>query len=337
MSGVMTLSRMAGSRLICFDRTSLPGEIGPWPIFMDMTETQTGDNRFLFGFIAIVGPPNAGKSTLLNRLIGKKIAIISPKPQTTRNRILGIYNGKRCQMAFLDTPGIHKAITPLHNSMVSSARGALSQVDVIVLVIEISRPYDPQIPPILKDIKGCGKPVILLINKIDTRPKGDILSVLDYYSGQYSFDEIIPASALLGDGAEVLLDVLVKRLKPGPQLFPDDMTTDQPESFLVSEVIREKIYMNTAREIPYSSAVTVEDMKEEPERRLLRISAIIHVESDSQKAIMIGNKGGKIKKIGAASRVELEGIFGSRVYLKLFVRVDKHWSRDARALRRLGY
>jgi GTP-binding protein Era len=302
---------------------------------MDMT--QTGDNRFLFGFIAIVGPPNAGKSTLLNRIMGEKVAITSPKPQTTRNCILGIYNGKSCQIVFLDTPGIHKAITPLHNSMVSSARGALSRVDIVVFVIDISRPYDPQILPILKDIKGSGKPVILLVNKIDIRPKRDILAVLDHYARQYSFDEMIPVSSLRGDGVDILLDILIKRVKPGPQLFPEDMTTDQSESFLISEVIREKVYMNTGREIPYSSAVTVENMREVPEKGLLYISAIIHVESGSQKAIMIGNKGRKIKKIGEDSRFELEGMFGSRVYLELFVRVDKDWSRDTRALRRLGY
>jgi len=302
---------------------------------MDMT--QTGDNRFLFGFIAIVGPPNAGKSTLLNRIMGEKVAITSPKPQTTRNCILGIYNGKSCQMAFLDTPGIHKAITPLHNSMVSSARGALSRVDIIVFVIDISRPYDPQILPILKDIKESGKPVMLLVNKIDIRPKRDILAVLDHYARQYSFDEMVPVSSLRGDGIDILLDILIKRVKPGPQLFPEDMTSDQPESFLVSEVIREKVYMNTGREIPYSSAVTVENMKEVPEKGLLYISATIHVESGSQKAIMIGNKGIKIKKIGKDSRFELEGMFGSRVYLELFVRVYKGWSKDTRALRRLGY
>jgi GTP-binding protein Era len=298
---------------------------------------QTGDNRFLFGFIAIVGPPNAGKSTLLNQIMGEKVAITSPKPQTTRNCILGVYNGKRCQMAFLDTPGIHKAITPLHNSMVSSARGALSRVDIIVFVIDISRPYDPRILPILKDIKESGKPVILLVNKIDIRPKSEILAVLDHYAKQYSFDEMIPVSSLRGDGVDILLDILIKRVKPGQQLFPEDMTTDQSESFLVSEVIREKVYMNTGREIPYSSAVTVENMKEVPEKGLLYIYAIIHVESGSQKAIMIGNKGKKIKKIGESSRIELEGMFGSRVFLKLFVSVDKDWSRDTRALRRLGY
>jgi GTP-binding protein Era len=326
---------MAGLELICFDRANLSGNRPPQPLFIDMT--QTGDNRFLFGFIGIVGPPNSGKSTLLNRIMGEKVAITSPKPQTTRNCILGIYNGKGCQMAFLDTPGIHKAITPLHNSMVSSARGALSRVDMIVFVIDISRPYDPQILPILKDVKESGKPVILLVNKIDMRPKRDILAILDHYARQYSFDEMIPISSLRGEGVDILLDILIKKIKPGPQFFPEDMTSDQSESFLVSEVIREKVYMNTGKEIPYSSAVTVENMKEVPEKGLLYISATIHVESGSQKAIMVGNKGRKIKKIGEASRFELEEMLGSRIYLELFVRVDKDWSRDTRALRRLGY
>jgi GTP-binding protein Era len=269
--------------------------------------------------------------------MGKKVAIVSPKPQTTRNRILGIFHGEGYQMAFLDTPGIHKTRTPLHNNMVSSAREALSQVDILMLVIEMSRPDDPEILSILENIKKTKKPVILVINKIDKCPKENLLPVIDSYSRQYSFDVIIPISALKGDGIERLLEELKKKITPGPQFFPEDMTTDQSEAFLVSEIIREKIYLHTGRDIPYSSAVTVERMEGIPEKGLISISAIIHVESESQKAIMIGRRGGKVRNIGKASRLELEKIFGSRIFLELFVRVEKNWSRDPRALQRLGY
>ena len=303
-----------------------------------MDISKTGNTNFLSGFIGIVGPPNVGKSTLLNRLMGKKVAIVSPKPQTTRNRILGIYHGKYYQMAFLDTPGIHKTRTPLHNSMVSSALKALSEVNILIVVIEISRPDDPEISSILRNVKKAKKPVILVINKIDTGLKESILPVIDSYARRYSFiDAIIPISALKGDGIERLLKELKKNIKPGPQFFPKDITTDQSDTFLVSEIIREKIYLHTGKEIPYSSAVTVERMEEIPEKGLLSIWAIIHVESKSQKEILIGHRGTKIKDIGRASRLELEMMFRSRIYLELFVRVEKNWSRDTKAIRRLGY
>jgi len=302
-----------------------------------MDISKTGNTNFLSGFIGIVGPPNVGKSTLLNRLMGKKVAIVSPKPQTTRNRILGIHHGKYYQMAFLDTPGIHKTRTPLHNSMVSSALKALSEVDILIVVIEISRPDDPEILSVLRNVKKAKKPVILVINKIDTGPKESILPVIDSYARRYSFDAIIPISALKGDGIERLLEELKKNIRPGPQFFPKNITTDQSDAFLVSEIIREKIYLHTGKEIPYSSAVTVERMEEIPEKGLLSIWAIIHVDSESQKEILIGRRGTKIKDIGKASRLDLEMMFRSRIYLELFVRVEKNWSKDTKAIRRLGY
>lgn len=292
---------------------------------------------FLSGFIAIIGPPNVGKSTLLNRLLGTKVAIVSPKPQTTRNRILGIYHGKGCQMAFLDTPGIHKTRSSLHKSMVSSARESLYEVDLVVMVIEMFRPDDPEISVILQNLKTAGKPVILVINKIDTGPKETLLPVMDALSKRFAFDSIIPVSALKGDGMDGLLMELKSRLTPGPEFFPADMTTDQSEPFFISEIIREKIFLHTRHELPYSSAVTVGKVKENPGKNLLSISAVIHVESESQKAIIIGQKGRMIKKIGESSRRELEKIFGIHIFLDLFVRVEKNWSRDTRALKRLGY
>ena len=302
---------------------------------MDFGESK--ESGFLSGFIAITGPPNVGKSTLLNRFMGAKIAIVSPKPQTTRNRILGIYHGDGYQMVFMDTPGIHKTRTPLHKSMVASAQEAFYEVDIIIVMIEMSHPDDPDIQWILRNTKRTKKPSLLIINKIDTGPKENLLPLIESFGKLYPFDAIIPISALYGDGIESILDELRSRLKPGPVFFPPDMKTDQSESFLISEIIREKIYLNTRNELPYASAVTVDQIQEASERDMMSISARIHVETDSQKAILIGHKGRMIKKIGQSSRLELEKRFGTRIYLDLMVRVEKNWSKDTKALRRLGY
>lgn len=293
--------------------------------------------NFLSGFIAIVGPPNVGKSTLLNRILGKKIAIVSPKPQTTRNRITGIYHEPGCQIVFLDTPGIHQTQTPLHRSMVHSAQSAFKEVDLLVLMIEMPHPQPPEIPLILSSIRKSKRPSVLVINKIDKGPKEKLLPIIAAYSERLSFRCIIPISALTGDGVERLLGEVKSMLGEGPAFFPEDVQTDQSEIFLVSERIREKIFLHTRQELPYSSAVTVERLEEVPEKDLLSISAKIHVETESQKGILIGKGGKMIKQIGQAAREDLESFFGSRVFLELLVRVDKNWSKDPRALRRLGY
>lgn len=293
--------------------------------------------KLLSGFIAIVGPPNVGKSTLLNRILGEKVAIVSPKPQTTRNRITGIYHEPGCQMVFMDTPGIHKPQTPLHKSMVSSAQSVFKEVDLLLLLIEMHHPRAPEIPMILNNIRKSKKPCILVINKIDKGPKEKLLPIIAEYNDTHSFRSIVPISALMGDGVERLLGELKSMLKEGPAFFPEDVQTDQSESFLVSEMIREKIFLHTRQELPYSSAVTVERLEEVSGKDLVSISGKIHVESESQKGILIGQGGKMIKKIGQAAREDLESFFGSRVFLELIVRVDKNWSKDPRSLRRLGY
>lgn len=292
---------------------------------------------FLSGFIAIIGPPNSGKSTLLNRLLGKKIAITTPKPQTTRNRITGIYNGDNYQMVFIDTPGIHHTRSLLHKSMVRSARACLEEVDIIVLVVGSGSVDDNEIKMILSPLRKTDKTIILAINKIDLVKKANLLPLIESYNKLHCFDSIIPISALYGDGLETLREELKKRLSPGPKFFPPDMITDKSEAFLIAEIIREGIYYETREELPYSSAVVVELLEEDPERSLLTVMAVIYVEKQSQKGIIIGKNGAMIKRIGRKSRMEIEKLFSTKVYLKLFVKVEKNWSSDTRSLRKLGY
>jgi len=292
---------------------------------------------FLSGYIGIIGPPNVGKSTLLNRILGRKVAIVSPKPQTTRNRIIGVYNEEGIQMAFIDTPGIHRTRTPLHKSMVASALAVFQEVDILLVMVQMGERNDAAMSSTLIHLKGMKKPCFLLINKIDTGSKEMLLPLMADYGKRHPFDAIIPISALNGDGVAQLMDELKSRLRPGPQFFPEEMETDQTENFLISEIIREKIYLQLRQELPYASAVTVERIDDLPHRQLLLISARIHVETESQKAMFIGRGGKMIQAVGRAARLDLEKIFGVRVYLDLTVRVEKNWTRDTRALRRLGY
>ena len=293
---------------------------------------------FLSGFIAIIGPPNSGKSTLLNQLLGKKITITSAKPQTTRNRITGIYHGDDHQMVFIDTPGIHQTRSPLHKSMVSSAKASLNEVDIILLVAEpMDVTHDSEMLKLFDLLGRSDKPVLLALNKIDLVKKENLLPLIESYSTLHPFDAIVPISALYRDGLDALREELKKRLSPGPQFFPPDMISDRSEDFLIAEIIREAIYHETRQELPYSSVVVVEALDEDPERNLLKAIAVIYVEKQSQKGIIIGKGGAMIKRIGRKARMEVERIFSIRVYLELFVRVEKNWSSDPRSLRRLGY
>ncbi len=295
------------------------------------------NNSYKSGFVGIIGPPNAGKSTLLNRLLGEKIAIVSPKPQTTRNRLLGVLHGTDFQIVFVDTPGIHKTKTVLHKSMVSSAGELDNEVDIILLLLDITYSHDENIDTILNSLRKTKKPVILAINKIDIPAKQEILPVIERFSKEYDFKAIVPISALTGDGIEGLLQEIKALMAPGPEFYPPDMKTDQSNTFLISEIIREKIYLSTKREIPYSSAVTVEGIKEDKKKDLISIFATIHVESESQKGIIIGKNGSMIKQIGSSARIELEKTFHCHVFLNLKARVEKNWTKDAKALRKLGY
>ena len=294
--------------------------------------------EFLSGFIAIIGPPNSGKSTLLNRFLGQKVAITSPKPQTTRNRILGISNGDGYQIVFVDTPGIHPTRSALHKSMVSSAKASLQEVDIVLLVVELGEArHRDEVGDIVGLLKKTARPVLLAINKIDLIKKENLLPLIESYDTLNCFDSIIPLSALYGDGVEILREELRKRLSPGPQFFPPDMLTDRPETFLIAEIIREKIYHATRRELPYSSAVVVEEIEDDKKRNLLKVRAVIYVEKASQRGIILGKGGSLIKTIGKNARLDLERMFSAKVYLELFVKVEKDWTRDTRSLRKLGY
>ncbi|MBN2033496.1 MAG: GTPase Era [Deltaproteobacteria bacterium] len=293
--------------------------------------------KFLSGFIALVGPPNVGKSTLLNLILGRKIAIVTPKPQTTRKRILGILHGDGFQMIFVDTPGIHKTKSTLHKSMVSSAQSAFGEVDIMAVMIEMPRPNPAELDMIVAQLKRSKKPSVLIINKIDKGPRQNLLPIINTVKNRHPFKSIHPVSALSGEGMERLLEELKKMLRPGPAFFGPDTTTDQSEPFMISEMIREKIYLRTRQELPYSTAVTVSHIEEDPEKKLLAVSARIHVETESQKAILIGKGGTMIKNIGRDARKEMEIFFGLHVYLDLTVGVSKHWTKNPKVLRKLGY
>ncbi len=292
---------------------------------------------FRSGFAAIAGAPNVGKSTLLNRLIGEKISIISSKPQTTRNRIMGVMHGENHQIVFLDTPGVHESEKTFNRKIVQVALTAIDEVDLVLVVIDASSPEDRSESMIIEKLKKRPKtPAVLAINKIDRVEKTKLLKIIDKWSDiGIPFADIVPISALLGTQVPHLAESMVKLLPEGPPFFPEDALTDMPERFIVCEMIREKIFENTGQEVPYGTAVTIEDFSEDA--GIIRIHAAIHVERDSQKGIIIGKNGAMLKTIGTQARMDIEHLLGAKVFLKLFVRVEKNWSRDPRAIRKLGY
>ncbi len=292
---------------------------------------------FRSGFVAIVGAPNVGKSTLLNQMLGEKISITSKKPQTTRNRILGVMHRSSSQLVFIDTPGIHKAKRPLNIRIVDAALSALGNVDIVLVMVDVANPDPDSEAFLVKKLKKIKQPVVLALNKTDLVKKPVLLSIIDNWAKAYSFEAIIPVSAILGAQLEELIEAMEALLPKGPPLFPEDTLTDLPERFIAAEMIREKVFRLTGQEIPYSTAVTIESFSEKKKGSLVKIHATIHVERASQKGMIIGKNGSKLKMIGTEARKEIEQMVGTKVFLKLFVRVHKNWSKDTKALRRFGY
>lgn len=304
------------------------------------------------GFAALIGRPNVGKSTLLNRLLGQKIAIVSPKPQTTRNRILGVVTRPEGQVALLDTPGIHQAKGELNRYMVNLALQAAQEVDLNLFLVEPVPSPTPEIGPgnrfILEKLKAANKPTFLVINKIDELKKALLLPLIELYRKEFSFAEVMPLSAKTGDGVEALLAAVIAELPEQEPMFDADMLTDQAERALVAEFIREQVLRNCRQEIPYSCAVVV-DIFDESEREpkgkaskeglagLVKIEASIFVERESQKAIVIGKRGAMLKTIGTAARKAVERLLGTHVFLSLRVRVEPRWSERRETLRKMGY
>ncbi|MBT8346182.1 MAG: GTPase Era [Desulfofustis sp.] len=293
------------------------------------------------GVVALAGPPNAGKSTLLNTLLGQKISIVTPKPQTTRNRIAGVLNGEGYQIVLLDTPGLHRSPVLLNKEMVQVALDALQGVEAVVFMVDVSQHRASEENREKQEYKSYLEtvdcPAFLLLNKIDLMSRKDLLPIIEFYATLFPFTAVIPVSALKGEGLEHLVDELVALMPLGFRYFPDDVPTDATERFLSAEIIREKVFLLTGQEIPYSSAVLIESFKENNQRRLVEIHASIYLERKSQKGIVIGKGGEKIKQIGTAARKDIEEMLDCRVLLNLWVKIRKHWSRDQRFLKELGF
>jgi GTP-binding protein Era len=295
------------------------------------------EKPFRSGFVSIIGRPNVGKSTLLNNILGDKIAITSDKPQTTRNRVQGICNSPDAQIIFIDTPGIHQPRSRLNKYMMEAALSSVQGVDVILFLVEADSPSGEREQLILDILAETEEPVLLAVNKIDLVKKEALLQVIDSFARLYPFKEIVPISALTGDGTGQLIELVCRYLPEGPRYFPEDILSDQPERFIVAEIVREKVFRLTRDEVPYSVAVLVESFKERESDGLISISATINVERDSQKGIIIGKKGEMLKRIGTQARKDIEQLLGTRVFLELFVRVRKDWSENVQMLKEFGY
>lgn len=293
-------------------------------------------STFKSGFVAVVGRPNVGKSTLINYIIKQKVSIVSDKAQTTRNRILCIHTDDECQIVFLDTPGIHKPKHKLGQFMDEAAYQSLKDIDAVLFLVSGNEKKGPGDMFVLDKVKDAGVPVFLIINKVDLMSKEEILHKIAEYSQLYPFAQIIPISALEGDNVDAVLDELKNILQEGPKYFPDDMITDQPERLLVAEIVREKLFLCMRDEVPHAIAVYVEEMKPRGKHKVY-IRLTVYVERESQKRIVIGKQGSVLKEVGEQARQEIENLLGSSVFLDIWVKVKRDWRNKASALSELGY
>ncbi|BAQ11408.1 GTP-binding protein era [Bacillus sp. OxB-1] len=293
--------------------------------------------KFKSGFISIIGRPNVGKSTFLNRVVGQKIAIMSDKPQTTRNKVQGVVTSDHSQLVFIDTPGIHKPKHKLGDFMMKTARNTLKEVDVILFMVNADEPIGRGDRFIIELLEKTETPVFLVINKIDLVHPDELLTIITSYTEEYNFAEIVPISAMNGNNVERLLETLTSYMPEGPKYYPDDQVTDHPERFIISELIREKVLHLTREEIPHSIAVVIEKIEREKEREIVNINATIVVDRDSQKGIVIGKRGSLLKEIGTKARHDIEMLLGSKVFLELWVKVQKDWRNKPGQLREFGF
>jgi len=296
------------------------------------------NNSYKSGFISIIGRPNVGKSTFLNRVIGQKIAIMSDKPQTTRNKIQGVLTRDEAQMVFIDTPGIHKPKHKLGEFMIKVSKNTLREVDIIMFMVNAEQGLGKGDEFILELLEGTKTPVFLVVNKIDQIHPEELIQIIDTYKGKFPFAEIVPISALQGNNVDQLLETIESYLPEGPQYYPADQVTDHPERFIISEMIREKVLHLTREEIPHSIAVVIDKIKRDDDNEnMIRVQATIMVERDSQKGIVIGKRGSLLKQVGTEARKDIEMLLGSKVFLELWVKVQKDWRNKSAHLRDFGY
>ena len=292
-------------------------------------------DEFKCGFVAVVGRPNAGKSTLVNRLVGEKVAIVTSRPQTTRNRIQGIVNRANAQVVLVDTPGLHRPDSALGRQMMSEVDAAMDAVDVVALILDAAEDFGAGDRRAIERVQRFDGTRLLLLNKIDRIPKARLLPIIEASTKLGNFDEIIPISALNGEGVELVLEKIIERLPAGPPHFPVDQYTDQPERFLAGEIVREKAMEATTQEVPHAVAVLVDSFEEG--EKLIHIRATIYVEREGQKGILIGRRGTALKSIGTAARKELESILGTKIFLELFIKVQHNWRENAQIVRQLDW
>ncbi|MFO1443422.1 GTPase Era [Bacillus sp. Bva_UNVM-123] len=297
----------------------------------------TSHQGYKSGFISIIGRPNVGKSTFLNRVIGQKIAIMSDKPQTTRNKVQGVLTTNDAQYIFIDTPGIHKPKHKLGDFMMKVAQNTLKEVDLILFMVNAQEGFGRGEEFILEKFQAVNTPIFLVINKIDQIHPDELLTIIESYKEKYDFREIVPISALEGNNVEKLLDQIKNYIPEGPQYYPADQVTDHPERFIVSELIREKALHLTREEIPHSLAVLIDKMERKEDKEIVHVMATIIVERDSQKGIVIGKQGKMLKEIGVRARVDIENLLGSKVFLELWVKVQKDWRNKMSNLRDFGF